>query len=279
MATVLIVDDVKVNAILLATLLKRQGHDTILARDGQEALDRVMAGGIELVLMDLQMPVMDGFEATRQIRAWEAASGQSPCPVVAVTASADEASACAEAGMNGCLVKPLTPAALGRVLAKMLGPGFDGAESVPVVPAAPTVSTAPTKLSAPGSGDRVFDPEAALATVNQDRDVFRRLVSSSLPVVEEGLQALADFNSDSNSESPELDGADVATREAVRRAAHRLIGVCGILAARPAQLACRALEQALLAGSDAGAEMSQCAETLAVLRDALITHVSREDSP
>lgn len=112
---ILLVEDNPINQRLATALLERQGHRISIAGHGQEALDLLAANpDFELVLMDLQMPVMDGFEATRQWRQQESAGGRSPLPIIAMTANtmAGDREACLAAGMDGYVAKPVNAAAL-----------------------------------------------------------------------------------------------------------------------------------------------------------------------
>lgn len=114
--SVLIVEDNEINALLAHALLTRLGHRPVAASNGAAALEAWQAARradtpYDLVLMDLQMPVMDGLTATRRLRELEAESGERPAPVLALTAnaSAEDRDAALAAGMNGVLVKPLDP--------------------------------------------------------------------------------------------------------------------------------------------------------------------------
>jgi signal transduction histidine kinase/CheY-like chemotaxis protein len=115
---VLVVDDNAVNSMVAKRLLEKLGCRVETAINGREALARAAAGGLRLVLMDCHMPEMDGFEATRRIRALEGATGQ--VPIVALTASAmpEELAACLAAGMNDTLTKPVTMESLLTTLEK-----------------------------------------------------------------------------------------------------------------------------------------------------------------
>jgi len=106
---ILLVEDNPINQRLACALLGKQGHRTRVASHGQEALEMLAAGDIDLVLMDVQMPVMDGLEATRQWRAREAAAGSKPLPIIAMTANAmsGDRDACLNAGMNAYVSKPI----------------------------------------------------------------------------------------------------------------------------------------------------------------------------
>ncbi len=105
---VLLVEDHPVNQMLAAKLIERCGHHVTVAKDGQQGLDAVMQRGFDVVFMDMQMPVMDGLEATRRIRAFELAHGRFRAPIVAMTANAMPADrqACLDAGMDHFIAKP-----------------------------------------------------------------------------------------------------------------------------------------------------------------------------
>lgn len=106
-ATVMVVEDNPVNQLVMKSYLTRLGFAVVTASHGQQALDILQQQTVDLVLMDCQMPVMDGFEATRQIRRLPAPLGQ--IPIIAVTANimdVDRAQ-CLEAGMNMFLKKPV----------------------------------------------------------------------------------------------------------------------------------------------------------------------------
>jgi len=112
--SVLVVEDNAINALLIRSMLTRLGHRPTMAENGAAALDcwnRARAGGerFDLVLMDLHMPEIDGLEAARRMRAAEAATGDAPTPIIALTANAfaEDREACRSAGMDGFLVKPL----------------------------------------------------------------------------------------------------------------------------------------------------------------------------
>lgn len=126
---ILVVDDNSINAEVVAAQLQQWGVIASLAEDGAQALERVQVQPPDLVLMDLQMPHMDGFEATRRIRALPQSAH---LPIVALSASAllTEQEACLAAGMDAHLAKPLEPERLLSTLKCLLAggtrlPGFD----------------------------------------------------------------------------------------------------------------------------------------------------------
>ena len=112
---VLLVDDNRINQKVAIRTLEKMGYRPDLATTGVEAVHAVETGGYDLVLMDVQMPEMDGIEATRHIRALDL--DRQP-RIFAMTASVLERDRdeCLEAGMDGFLVKPFRPADLARVL-------------------------------------------------------------------------------------------------------------------------------------------------------------------
>jgi CheY-like chemotaxis protein len=116
---VLVVEDNPVNRRLVVVLLERAGYEVITAENGAEALERLAAETVHVVLMDVQMPVLDGLEATRRIRATPALA---PLPVVALTAHAlaSDRHACLAAGMNDYLSKPVDRDALLAVVSHWL---------------------------------------------------------------------------------------------------------------------------------------------------------------
>jgi signal transduction histidine kinase/ActR/RegA family two-component response regulator len=120
--TVLLVEDVPVNRTIGVEMLKSLGVEVLEAEDGDRALALLAEGPVSLVLMDCQMPVMDGFTATELLRQREAASGGRRTPVIALTANAlagDEAR-CRAAGMDGYIAKPYTLAQLRAALSPWL---------------------------------------------------------------------------------------------------------------------------------------------------------------
>jgi CheY-like chemotaxis protein len=112
--SVLIAEDNEINALLARSLLGKLGHRVTVAVDGEQACAqwqaaRAAAAPFDLVLMDTQMPGLDGVAAARRIRALEATSGTPRTPIFALTAtvSAEDRAACLAAGMDGFLAKPL----------------------------------------------------------------------------------------------------------------------------------------------------------------------------
>jgi PAS domain S-box-containing protein len=124
--SVLVAEDNEINALLMRSLLTRSGHQAVIATNGEEALESWLAAKsagtpYDLVLMDVQMPGLDGIEATKRIRANEAAGAGRRTPILALTANTlvEDRYACFEAGMDGFLVKPLDREKLAEALARL----------------------------------------------------------------------------------------------------------------------------------------------------------------
>jgi CheY-like chemotaxis protein/HPt (histidine-containing phosphotransfer) domain-containing protein len=132
-----------VNLAVARKLLDRLGLEVDAAKDGRVAVDAVHRTRYDLVLMDCQMPEMDGYEATREIRVREAVMKRARLPIVAMTANAmaGDRERCFEAGMDDYLAKPLDIAQLREVLAKWLVP--DQTRASPQAPPKPTPEPAP----------------------------------------------------------------------------------------------------------------------------------------
>jgi two-component system sensor histidine kinase/response regulator len=153
---ILIVDDAPENRRFLVQVLGEVGLETREAQNGREALDLFDAWAPHLVLMDMRMPVMDGFEATRELRARERERGLARTPVIALTASAfdHDRRTILDAGCDGFIAKPFVLARLFRELEERLGIAF--AREASAAPAAPAPA-------APASRDRARGPLAAAA--------------------------------------------------------------------------------------------------------------------
>ena len=119
----LIAEDNVVNQKLIARLLEKRGHTVSLARNGWEALALLEQRPFDIVLMDVMMPEMDGFEATRRIREKEKASG-AHFPIIALTAHAmrGDKEQCLAAGMDGYVSKPINMEELFSVIENVLSP-------------------------------------------------------------------------------------------------------------------------------------------------------------
>jgi PAS domain S-box-containing protein len=156
----LLAEDNAVNQRLAVSLLEKRGHQVVVVGNGHEALAVLHDRPFDAVLMDVQMPEMDGFEATAAIRARESATG-AHTPIVAMTAHAlkGDRERCLAAGMDAYVSKPLRPQELFDVLGGLLPAVAEGGPS-PAEPEAPPVA---------------FDLTAALERVDGDLDLMKEL--------------------------------------------------------------------------------------------------------
>ncbi|SNR84440.1 response regulator [Pseudomonas segetis] len=120
---ILCVDDNPANLLLVQTLLEDMGADVSVAKDGHEALDKARKVRFDLILMDVQMPGMDGRETTEAIRLWETEQNNSAVPIVALTAHAlsNEKRTLLQSGMDDYLTKPISERQLAQVVLKWTG--------------------------------------------------------------------------------------------------------------------------------------------------------------
>jgi signal transduction histidine kinase/CheY-like chemotaxis protein len=242
---VLLAEDNAVNQKLAVSLLAKQGHEVVVARDGREALAALEQEPFDLVLMDLEMPGMDGLEATGHIRAREHGTGRHT-PVVAMTAHAmkGDRERCLAAGMDAYLAKPIRAGQLLEVVAE-----FDAAARPEKVPR--EADGAPPSPSMPAADGDVLDRAALLARVGHDPGLLRELVELFLV------------------ECPNLLGAvrDAVTRAdapGLRVAAHSLKGAVSNFSTWPAFEAALRLETMGRMG-----DLAQAAEGLGALEAAL----------
>jgi PAS domain S-box-containing protein len=162
---ILLAEDSLVNQKVALALLEKFGHEAIVANNGREALAVWGSQGFDLVLMDVQMPVMDGFEATQAIRAKERQSGKH-VPIIAMTAHAlkGDRELCLEAGMDDYLPKPVHAEQLLEAIERVIGsPAPQGRQSEV------------TEIEEAG-----FDWSMALRAVGGDRGLLQSLAEAAL---------------------------------------------------------------------------------------------------
>ena len=140
-ARVLLAEDNEINQIVAFEILARAGCQCDIANNGREALEAVKSRQYDVVLMDCQMPQMDGFEATRAIRTFEAKAGaEKPrTPIIALTANAikGDRELCLDAGMDSYVTKPINPPDLLGTIASIIGPRTGARRPWPIRPSCP----------------------------------------------------------------------------------------------------------------------------------------------
>ena len=181
-ARVLVVEDNEVNTRVALAILGRLGYKPDVAVDGFEALKAAAETRYDVILMDCQMPGMDGFEATRRIRSQE--SGGVHVPIVALTANATESDRgrCLEAGMDDYLSKPVRIDAMRSTMARWLAAG-NTAES-PAVPAEPVEPATPADSLAaePAVPAEPVEPAAPVTTATTSAAAFVPEPPDTLPL-------------------------------------------------------------------------------------------------
>ncbi|HEY0904382.1 MAG TPA: PAS domain-containing protein [Marmoricola sp.] len=227
---VLVVEDNEVNQLVAVGMLEVLGYTSEVAADGAAAAARAAGGRFDAVLMDLQMPRLDGYAATRLIR--EAESPEARVPIIALTASATagEQERCLQAGMTGFLSKPVSVEALGRVLAEQLGDAGAPAEPPAAVACEPVVEPAPPSAQPPVLDARRLEDLVEMGSAAVP--LVQRAIDNFVAAVEDHVEALR----------AALAASDAS---AVRAVAHRVKGSAANLGA--ARVADLALELELLA--------------------------------
>ncbi|HYH22645.1 MAG TPA: PAS domain S-box protein [Azospirillum sp.] len=161
-ARVLVAEDLAMNRELAVTLLRNAGHAVEAVEDGRAAVEAVRGGAWDLVLMDVQMPVMDGLEATRAIRALPPPAGTIPILAMSAGALPPEVARCHAAGMDGHVAKPIERDDLLEAVDRAL------AARAPAVPAVPAVHESPPPVLDPSvlrTLEHEFGPERGRALV------------------------------------------------------------------------------------------------------------------
>jgi PAS domain S-box-containing protein len=231
-AHLLLVEDNEINQEIAQELLRSQGFSIRTASNGRQALEALQQETFDLVLMDLQMPDMDGLEATRLIRQ---ELGLHNLPIVAMTAHAmsGDKERCLAAGMNGHVAKPIDPHQLYAALIEWIPPGIAAA-----LPQPGDINPAETGLlpsTLPG-----FDLAAGLAKVAGNQALYRRLLDKFLA-------------SQRHTQDELRQALHSGQRKLALRLAHTVKSVAGSLGASALPQAAADLEQAIGQGQEAGA--------------------------
>jgi CheY-like chemotaxis protein/HPt (histidine-containing phosphotransfer) domain-containing protein len=231
---ILLAEDGKANQIMAVGLLTKWGHEVTVAENGQEAVQRWQAGSFDAILMDVQMPVLDGFDATRRIREIEGERG-GRIPIVAMTARAmkGDRERCLAVGMDDYVSKPVRKPELYRALSQLCADRED---------------LSPTDADA---ANCVVDWDGALETVGGDQNLLREIVDAARQEIPDLFRRL---------------DAAIAAKDGktTQRLAHTIGGGARTLAAAATKQAAAAIEESAASNdlASAGRQMSRLGEAI-----------------
>ncbi|NTW99072.1 MAG: response regulator [Geobacteraceae bacterium] len=246
---VLVADDVEINRAIVQALLEPHGYRITCVENGLKAVEAFESKRYDVVLMDVQMPVMDGLQATRAMRNYERAMGRSvPVPIVAMTAIAgnEDRQVCLESGMDDYLTKPLKPGQLLQLLNKFCHHPIESVGATRGIPPASALNVLPAER---GKSAPVFDRNELLERLGGRSEMIPRFVDlfckGVLPHME-GLEAA-------------LAAGDA---DGVRRHAHAIKGSAGNIAALQMHKTASLLEKSANEG-----DLTEAPQRLAMLQD------------
>ncbi len=222
---ILVVEDNPVNQKVACGLLSRMGYQVMTANNGQEAVDAIRSSWFDMVFMDIQMPVMDGFEATRQLRADRASLMNPDIPIVAMTAHAMSGyrEKCLAEGMDDYISKPVNVQALGATLEKWIKPPTDNN--------AGTITAGPIpKEIFDGEKKIPFDRDAFSKRMMYDEHLADRIIEEFLKDMPAQVEIL-------------LKGIDNLDQHIVTSQAHKIKGSAANICAIPLSEAAYQLEK------------------------------------
>jgi signal transduction histidine kinase/CheY-like chemotaxis protein/HPt (histidine-containing phosphotransfer) domain-containing protein len=238
--SILVAEDNLINQTLATVMLQNRGHQVTIAENGLEVLSKLENEQFDLILMDLQMPQLDGLATTERIRAQEkSAAAGAHIPIVALTAHGDPG-ACMAAGMDAFLKRPLDENKLMEAIGRLVVQG--GSRPTNPSPRAPVEEAAPANEPAEADLTRaVFDEQALLTRMGFHRPTLSKLIEVFLATLPQQLKEVRDA----------IDGSDAAR---LHRTAHTVKGSLMGFSANCAAEAAGALEQLGRGGSTEGAD-------------------------
>jgi CheY-like chemotaxis protein len=246
---ILVAEDTHFNQVFIQRLLKRWGHDVVVVENGRLVIEKLLDTSFDLILMDVQMPIMDGYEAARAIRAAESGKeGEHHIPIVAMTAHATKGDReqCLAAGMDGYLSKPISSGKLLDILKGFANQKYGTPAPIIGHPAG-DVSQEPPML---------IDKQMLRDAFDQDWDFFKEIVDLFMIDFPRLIDLLRET----------LKAGDAA---AFSRNAHAVKGMARLFQAEKAAMMAHSLEERGRNGDLAGA--AQSVDRLAVVLDHLKT--------
>ncbi|MEQ9409333.1 MAG: response regulator [Fuerstiella sp.] len=272
--SILVAEDIAANQKVVSAILRRRGHRVTIAHNGREAIDQHERSRFDAILMDVQMPILDGLQATKAIRELEAetTSNGTPqhIPVVAMTAHAmrGDREACMAAGMDAYIAKPLDAQLLLRTVEQLVQrthPEDANMETLArrsgiwkLRKPAPPPPDSPETTAAETCDDQLWQPDVALKRMGEDTEILASMIEYFLQDVPELLQQLQ---------------KKVANGDATEatRLAHSLKGLCANFEARDTTKLARDIEARCYQGrlSDVGPLLPELSNLIRRLSEAL----------
>ena len=261
-ARILLADDNRINQELARELLRLVDLQVEVADNGRVAFEMARLGAYDLILMDMQMPEVDGLEAARLIRSVRALDAT---PIVAMTASAFGADrdACLAAGMNDHIGKPVNPAALYQILLRWLDESRKAPRGTP--PAPPPAAPPPTLASDALERIEALDSARGLSLFAGQRALYLQALGYFVDIYAEGLAALGKY----------LDAPGSTTREAVGREIHSMGGAAATLGAVELEDAAQRIDRMMRGDAGRQADEDALRAEFASLRAKLADLVAR----
>ena len=242
-ARVLLVEDNEINQEVASSLMERMGMSVTLAENGLNAVNACKARTFDIIFMDIQMPVMDGLEAARRLRAQEAEDGAGPTPIIAMTAHAmrEDREKSRDAGMDDHITKPIDPDMLARILIKWVKPRAQAAHAADHDTGCPA--------SADADAGTIFDWEKGLFYVGGEEQLLVKQLKNFIRRYAHMPQTLAELSA-------------AGQWHEANRAAHSLKGVAATLGMDALSACAAALEQSYAANTADGQSLEKLRELL-----------------
>ncbi|GEM_PF-776695 len=233
MARILLVEDTPTNQDVALAILKKLGYRADVAGDGFEAMDALRNQPYDLVLMDCQMPGMDGYQATKEIRKPESGVLDPDIPVIAMTAHSliGDREKCLEAGMDDYVSKPVDAATLAHTLDRWLGQRLRNADDDgDIIPAHPPAQE--KGLDLPGE---LYDPEILINILMGDRELADTIIKGFLEDIPSQIKKLREL-------------VDQGLTLEAGLQAHKIKGAAGNIGSRKLQTLAMGMEKSGAAG-------------------------------